>query len=118
MIQYQNLAKIETEKAGTEYEQCKLIQKELNSRRYSHRLFLSTQASMFAYGEVLVIVLALFNAIFSQSLLSFGYMLFAMLLIYDSRFFLTRAESANAFYKTLTYVVPYLLIQMLITVLC
>lgn len=79
---------------------------------------MNAQNSVFAYGEVFVISFALFISIFSTSVLSFGYFIFAMLLIYDSRYFLNRAESANAFYKTLTILVPYILVEMLLTIIC
>lgn len=49
---------------------------------------MNLENTVYAFGALIVITFAVFISIFSQSILSFGYFIFAMIMIYNSRFFL------------------------------
>jgi hypothetical protein len=76
------------------------------------------ESSVYAYGALIVVTLAVFISIFSQSILSFGYFIFAMIMIYNSRFFLVDPESAIAFERTLWVLAPYIMLEMLLLLVC
>jgi hypothetical protein len=64
-----------------------------------------------------MITMILFISIFSKSLFCLGYFLFSMLLIFNYRKFLLDPEAANSQLYILSYLVPYILIDLFIMLL-
>jgi len=65
--------------------------------------------------SLLMIMFVLFISIFAKSLLSLGYFIFSMLLIYNNRSFFKDSESSsNQVYILKYWLMPYLLLDILL----
>ena len=65
--------------------------------------------------SLLLIMFVLFISIFAKSLLSLGYFIFSMLLIYNNRSFFKDSESSsNQIYILKYFLMPYLLLDILL----
>ena len=75
----------------------------------------SWSENLFTTFPILLIAFTLAISIFNQSILSFGYILFVLVLVFDNLNFFKRSEETNRLYYTLKYfMLPYLLIDILL----
>ena len=75
----------------------------------------SWSENLFTTFPILLIAFTLAISIFNQSILSFGYIIFVLVLVLDNLNFFKRSEETNRLYYTLKYfMLPYLLIDILL----
>ena len=75
----------------------------------------SWSENLFTTFPILLIAFTLAISIFNQSILSFGYIIFVLILVLDNINFFKRSDETNRLYYTLKYfMLPYLLIDILL----
>ena len=75
----------------------------------------SWSENLFTTFPILLIAFTLAISIFNQSILSFGYIIFVLILVFDNINFFKRSDETNRLYYTLKYfMLPYLLIDILL----
>lgn len=71
----------------------KALRKELQNEILSCRLTMSLSSAIYTNFGLMMIMFILFISIFSKSVLSFGYFIFCMLLIYNTKSFFKDTDS-------------------------
>lgn len=71
------------------------LRRELTAEETSTRVIKGLSAMIYTNFSLLLIMFVLFISIFSKTLLSFGYFIFSMILIYNNRNFFKDTESSS-----------------------
>lgn len=79
------------------------------------KLIKSWSETLYTTFPIVLIAFTLAISIFNQSILSFGYIIFVMILVFDNINFLKQRQGQDRLYLTLKYfMLPYLLIDILL----
>lgn len=91
------------------------LRRELSAEIYQNRAIKGLSSIVYTNFSLLMIMFVLFISIFAKSLLSLGYFIFSMLLIYNNRSFFKDSDSAsNQVYILKYWLMPYLLLDILL----
>ena len=105
-------AKIMRLESGKKYKSMKHLTGDLKQQFGMSSLIKGWSATLYETFPILLIAFTLAISIFNQSILSFGYIIFVMILVFDNIQFLKKKDGQDRLHKTLKYgMLPYLLID-------
>ena len=108
-------AKIVCLESGKKYKSMKHLTRDLKQQFGMSKMMKSWSHMLYETFPILLIAFTLAISIFNQSILSFGYIIFVMILVFDNIQFLKNTEGQDRLHKTLKYfMLPYLLIDILL----
>lgn len=92
-----------------------LLRRELSDEISQNQVVKSLSEMLYTNFSLLLIMFILFISIFAKSVLSLGYFIFSMLLIYNNRSFFKHTGSSSSQTRILEYwLMPYLLLDILL----